>query len=195
MFARTPSKAQTPPPPMIATPEPAFNAAPRPNIHPVATSVVGPDLIMEGSIAGDVELHVEGAVRGDIHVTRLIVGEKGHVEGRVRAQAIESHGRVIGDVEGLKVKLFESAYVKGDILHEQLSIEPGAFFQGVCRQPTAQAPHQSQGPFANPAPTPQPAPAPQVQPAAQFASQPAQQFAPQNTPQDTSMPCDWDKAS
>lgn len=112
-------------------------------VHPVVASIVGADMILEGSLAGDVELVVEGAVRGDIHVTRLLIGEKGHVEGRIRAQYVEVRGRVFGDIEGQKVKLAESAYVQGDILHEQLSIEPGAFFQGVCRQPRMAAPSAS----------------------------------------------------
>jgi cytoskeletal protein CcmA (bactofilin family) len=97
-------------------------------------SILGPDLIFEGSISGEGELLVDGAVKGDIHVSRLVIGEHAHVEGTVRGGAVEIRGRVIGNVEGKAIRLLETAHVEGDITHEQLSIDVGAFFQGRCAQ-------------------------------------------------------------
>ena len=113
-------------------------------------SVIGSDLVFEGSITGEGELMIDGAVKGDIHVSRLVIGEHAHVEGTIRGGSIEVRGRVIGNVEGKAIRLLESAHVEGDITHEQLSIDVGAFFQGRCAQfrPAVMAP------------TPQPAPAP-----------------------------------
>ena len=149
MFARTtkPQIQTQPQTPRHAPAAPLVDTyadpAPAPRVHPVAASVVGANLILEGTVAGDVELHIDGAVRGDIHVARLVIGENGYVEGRVRAQSVDIRGRVIGDIEGQRVKLSETAYVRGDILHELLTIEPGAYFQGVCRQPGAEPPAQA----------------------------------------------------
>ncbi len=76
-------------------------------------------------------------------MARLIVGERALVEGLIRSGEVEVRGRVIGDIEAKAVKLHETAHVEGDILHEQLSIDIGAFFQGRCQQakrPAAAAP-------------------------------------------------------
>jgi len=94
--------------------------------------------VFEGSISGEGELLVDGAVKGDIHVSRLVIGEHAHVEGTVRGGSVEVRGRVIGNVEGKAVRLVDTAHVEGDITHEQLSIDVGAFFQGRCSQFRAQ---------------------------------------------------------
>jgi cytoskeletal protein CcmA (bactofilin family) len=97
-------------------------------------SILGADLSFEGSISGEGELLVDGHVKGDIHVARLVIGEQAHVEGTVRGGAIEVRGQVTGNVEGKAIHLLSSAHVEGDITHEQLSIDVGAFFQGRCSQ-------------------------------------------------------------
>ena len=132
------------------------NPAPRAASARVA-SVLGPDLVFEGSITGEGELLIDGAVKGDIHVARLIIGEHAHVEGTIRGGSIEVRGRVIGNVEGKAVRLLQTAHVEGDVTHEQLSIDVGAFFQGRCAQfrPAPQ-------PVAAPQPTPQALPQGQV---------------------------------
>ena len=105
--------------------------------------------MFEGSISGEGELHIEGAVRGEIHVARLVVGERAQVEGMIRGGAVEVRGRVIGNIEAKSVKLYESAHVDGDIVHEQLSIDVGAFFQGRCQQ-ARPAPAAAPAPVAPP---------------------------------------------
>jgi cytoskeletal protein CcmA (bactofilin family) len=98
------------------------------------TSVLAADLVFEGSIAGEGELMIEGLVKGDVQVGRLIVGDRAEVHGTVRSGYVEVRGRVRGDIEAKSVRLLESAHVDGDIAYEQLSIEVGAFFQGRCQQ-------------------------------------------------------------
>jgi cytoskeletal protein CcmA (bactofilin family) len=118
---------------------PAGAAAPTARTAVRAASVLGPDLVFEGSISGEGELLVDGAVKGDIHVSRLVIGEHAHIEGTVRGASVEVRGRVVGNVEGKAVRLLETAHVEGDITHEQLSIDVGAFFQGRCAQFRPQA--------------------------------------------------------
>jgi cytoskeletal protein CcmA (bactofilin family) len=121
-------------------------------------SVLAADLVFEGNITGDGELMIDGAVKGDVHVARLIVGEHAHVEGTIRGGQVEIRGHVHGNIEGKAVRLVETAHVEGDITHEQLSIDVGAFFQGRCQQfrPVAQPAPQ---PVALHAPTAEPQPA------------------------------------
>jgi len=97
-------------------------------------SILGADLLFEGSITGEGELLVDGAVKGDIQVSRLVIGEQAHVQGTVRGVSVEVRGQITGNVEGKSVHLLQSAHVEGDITHEQLSIDVGAFFQGRCSQ-------------------------------------------------------------
>lgn len=151
-----PVPATAPPLNEIPAPAPARSAASPTPVAPAApmrsASVLASDLAFEGNITGTGELQVDGAVRGDVRVGRLVVGETGNIEGSVQADHIEVRGRVVGAISGKQVKLNGSAYVDGDISHEQLSIDVGAFFQGRCLQqrpaaPVAAAPQQ-------PAPSP-----------------------------------------
>ncbi len=111
-------------------------AAPAKPAAPVirAASLLGTDLVFEGSVHGDGSLQIDGAIKGDIHVAQLVVGEQAHVEGTIRCGTVEVRGRVIGNIEAQTVKLHETAFVEGDITHGQLSIDVGAYFQGRCQQ-------------------------------------------------------------
>ena len=93
-------------------------------------SMIGDDLIIDGSVTGHGELHLDGTVRGDITVERLSIGETGQVEGSITAESVDIRGKVTGSISAKQVKLFGTAHVDGDVTHEQLSMEPGAYFQG-----------------------------------------------------------------
>jgi cytoskeletal protein CcmA (bactofilin family) len=93
-------------------------------------SLIGPDLKLEGSITGGSEVQIEGQVTGDVRVERVLIGENGLVDGGVFAEAVEVRGRVSGSITAKQVRLYGASHVEGDITHEQLSIENGAFFQG-----------------------------------------------------------------
>lgn len=112
-----------PTPAAIATPEASRRG-------PKVASLISEDIAIEGGIVGDGELHVDGVIRGDVRVGRLSVGETGHIEGSVQAEAVECRGRIIGSVTAKQVRLYGTAHVDGDVTHEQLAMETGAFFQG-----------------------------------------------------------------
>jgi len=155
--------------------------APAPRKTPKTASLIADDITIEGNIIGDGELHVDGVIRGDVRVPRLSVGETGHIEGSVQAEAVETRGRIVGSIIAKQVKLMGTCYVDGDITHEQLTMETGAFFQGRSlkfqRQPA---------PAAAPAPAPVAA-APSLAPAA-TAPTLAQQAANAVTPVNGSAP-------
>ncbi len=96
----------------------------------LAASVIGKDLVLEGGITGDGELHVDGVVKGDVRVSRLTIGETGQIEGTVLAELVEARGKVIGSITAKQIRLFATAHIDGDITHEQLAMETGASFQG-----------------------------------------------------------------
>jgi cytoskeletal protein CcmA (bactofilin family) len=129
---------------------------------PKGLSTLSSDLVFEGSISGSGDLQIDGSVKGDVRVGRLVVGETGAVEGNVSGDYVEVRGRVVGGVNGKQVKLVGTAYVDGDITHEQLSIDVGAYFQGRCIQGRRDAPAPAAAPQAAPQPAPQPAERPQT---------------------------------
>lgn len=152
MFSKSKPKAPeantvpVPPLPDLRAPSSAPQSS-APAARPAASkaaSVLAADLVFEGNVSGAGDLHIDGTVRGDVKVGRLTVGETGNVEGGVQADYVEVRGRIVGAVNGKQVKLMSTAYVDGDIAHEQLSIDVGAYFQGRCLQ----------GRKAEPAPTP-----------------------------------------
>lgn len=100
------------------------------------------DLTILGNVRSSGDIQVEGTVEGDIHAQMLIVGESSTVKGEIVADEIVVHGRVVGRVRGLKVRLSSSARCEGDIVHKTIAIESGAHFEGsVQRQddPLAQS--------------------------------------------------------
>ena len=81
------------------------------------------------------DIQISGTVDGDIRAHLLTVGEGSTVKGEIVADDIVVHGRVIGRVRGLKVRLTATARVEGDIIHKTIAIESGAHFEGsVTRQ-------------------------------------------------------------
>ena len=116
-----------------------------------------PASAQDGAISGGGDLQIDGAIKGDVRVGRLIVGETGAVEGNVSADYVEVRGRIVGNVSGKQVKLIATAYVDGDITAEQLSIDIGAYFQGRVLQGRREAP-----PANAPKPSPAAEPAPQI---------------------------------
>jgi cytoskeletal protein CcmA (bactofilin family) len=96
----------------------------------IAMSLIAENVSVAGDIASDGDIQLDGVVRGDVRVGRLSIGETGHVEGVVEADAVEVRGRVAGAISARSVKLFATAHVEGDISHAQLAVEAGARFSG-----------------------------------------------------------------
>ena len=164
MFSKqTSSTPQTPATP-APTPHPAQPAAAAPS-HPAPqaeaqprpaprgqrpTSLIAADTLIEGNVSGGGELQIDGSVKGDVRVDHVTVGDGGQVEGGIYAEAVEVRGKVTGSITAKQVRLYGACHVDGDITHEQLAMETGAFFQG--RSLRLQRPAQS-------AATPRPEPA------------------------------------
>src|SRR5688572_2134256 len=108
--------------------EPASPTAPRRASK--IPSVIAEDIVIEGAISGEGELHIDGTVKGDVRVARLSLGESGRIEGSATADVVEARGHIVGSVTAKQIRLFAGASVDGDLTHEQLAIEIGASFQG-----------------------------------------------------------------
>jgi cytoskeletal protein CcmA (bactofilin family) len=136
-------------------PEPTRASAPRPSKAP---SIIGAELTIEGDVSGGGELQIEGTIKGDVRIEHVTVGDSGSVEGGIYAEAVEVRGKVSGSITAKQVRLYGACHVDGDITHEQLAMETGAFFQGrslrLQRPATAAAPPKPEPAHRETSPSP-----------------------------------------
>ncbi len=97
-------------------------------------SVIGEDLTVTGNVISKGEVQVDGEVQGDVHCSSLVVGEKATITGGILAEDVIVRGRVLGSVRAQRVTLQSTSHVEGDIHHQSLAIEQGAFFEGKSRR-------------------------------------------------------------
>ena len=100
-----------------------------------AINIITDGTLVKGDITASGDFRLDGTLEGNIQLNgKLVVGDSGVVNGNILCV----NANIIGTVNGnLSVKellsLNATARVKGDILINKLSIEPGALFTGKCR--------------------------------------------------------------
>ena len=97
-------------------------------------TIIGEDLIITGNVNSKGEIQVDGEIQGDVHCGSLLLGDKSTVTGGVVAEDVVVRGKVIGSIRGLRVTLQAQSHVEGDIFHQSLAIEQGAYFEGKSRR-------------------------------------------------------------
>ena len=117
-------------------------------------NIITDGTVIKGDIIASGDFRLDGKLEGNIQLNgKLVIGDSGVVNGNVLCQ----NANIIGTVNGnLSVKellsLHTSARVRGDILINKLSIEPGAVFSGKCRMiDEVKAQHEEQPAEAAPA--------------------------------------------
>jgi len=96
-------------------------------------SIISGDLVVKGTLVSAGDLQVDGRVEGDIRAGALVVGDKASIEGDIVAEEATIRGNVHGSIRARKIQLCATGRVQGNILHEALSMEAGAYFDGNCR--------------------------------------------------------------
>jgi len=97
-------------------------------------SVIGADLVIQGNLTSKGEVQIEGEVQGDIYGTHIVIGERARVTGGVIAEECVIRGHLLGTVRGRRVLLQSTSHVEGDVYHQTMAIEQGAFFEGKSRR-------------------------------------------------------------
>ncbi|MEQ1713008.1 MAG: polymer-forming cytoskeletal protein [Hyphomicrobium sp.] len=153
-FKKSESEMPKSPPPFAAG---GSRPAPlQPRAERNAPSVIAADLLISGNLVSKGEVQIDGEVQGDISGTHVVVGERARITGSIVADEVVVRGHVMGSIRGRRVMLQSSCHVEGDVYHQALAIEQGAFFEGKSRR--------SNDPLATEAPRAETAPAPMVAP-------------------------------
>ncbi len=102
--------------------------------QPSAPSILSADLRLVGDLNSEGEVQVDGSIDGDIRTKILLIGESATVKGKIVGDTVRVYGKVDGQIKARAVILAKSARVFGNILHENLSVEAGAFLDGHCKR-------------------------------------------------------------
>ena len=99
------------------------------------SSLLGPELKIEGNISVNGDLLIYGEVNGSINCKGTINSSKGSVvKGNIHAENASVNGEIEGDleVEG-KALLGKGSHLKGNLQAAIITIEEGAKFDGMCQ--------------------------------------------------------------
>ena len=132
----TPVTATAPVKPVQASVQP-MNTAEAPKTTGV--SVISKALRITGQLESTEDIRIDGEVDGDIHGVSVTVGPGAKVKGSVYGQTVELAGTIEGKIEAKRVVLTSTAHMAGDVIHQDIRIESGAYIDGHCRPGTNRA--------------------------------------------------------
>ena len=98
-----------------------------------STSVISKALKITGQLESTENVRIEGEVEGDIRAVNVKVGSNAKVKGNVYGDEVELAGTVTGKIEAKKVVLTRTAHMSGDVIHQDITIESGAFIDCHCK--------------------------------------------------------------
>ena len=100
----------------------------------LAPSLISANLQIVGNLKSEGEVQIDGRVDGDVSANSLVIGDRANINGEVVGDDVVVRGTVHGRIRARKVQLAKSAHVIGDIWHESLAIEAGAYVEGHCKR-------------------------------------------------------------
>ena len=107
------------------------------------TARIGPSIQIKGTLTGEEDLLIEGAVEGEVTLGRnkVTIGESGKVKADIRGSSICVEGEVKGNLFGEEqVIIRRSGKVRGNVTAPRVNLENGAKFKGaIDMQPGAEA--------------------------------------------------------
>ena len=97
-------------------------------------NIIGQGTSIVGDINSNGDIRVDGTLKGSIKTEgKVVLGKEGVVEGDVICQNADISGIIKAKITVSNLlSLKETAKLKGDIVTNKLSIEPGAEFTGSC---------------------------------------------------------------
>jgi cytoskeletal protein CcmA (bactofilin family) len=101
--------------------------------HAPATSVISKALKITGQLESSEDIQIDGQIEGDVRGVFVKVGQNAKVKGTVYGDEVELAGTVEGKIEAKKVVLASTAHMSGDVVHQDIRIDSGAFIDGHCK--------------------------------------------------------------
>jgi cytoskeletal protein CcmA (bactofilin family) len=98
------------------------------------SSTINKDLSIVGNVTFKGELHIDGQIQGAVYCSSLVLGESSRINGDVIAEDVIIRGEVTGSIKALRVTLQSKCHVEGEIFHQNLVVEQGAYFEGGSRR-------------------------------------------------------------
>ena len=97
-------------------------------------NIIATGTIITGDIQSDGDFRIDGTLKGTIESKgRVVVGHSGYIEGQIICENADISGKLKANLNIRKlVSLKKSSSLEGDIITNQLAIEPGAHFTGSC---------------------------------------------------------------
>ncbi len=95
-------------------------------------TIIGETARVSGDINSSGILHVDGYVEGDINCEELVIGVKGNIIGTVNARSMYMYGTLQGKAIAGSLFIAKTAKLIGDVTHNTIAIEPGAYIDGHC---------------------------------------------------------------
>lgn len=98
------------------------------------TTLIGAGTTLRGDLISNADLRIDGTIIGNIQSTaKVVVGEKGVVEGDISGNQADIIGKVSGNIKAKDLlQLRGDAAVNGNLYAGKLQIEPTASFNGQC---------------------------------------------------------------
>lgn len=97
-------------------------------------NMIGVGTIITGDINSNGDLRIDGTLKGSVATEgKVVLGKNGVVEGDVVCNNADIAGEIKAKITVSQLLTLKStAKLKGDIITNKLSIEPGAVFSGSC---------------------------------------------------------------
>lgn len=93
-------------------------------------SVISKALKITGELESTEDIQIDGQIEGDVRGVGVKIGQNAKVKGTVYGDDVELAGTVEGRIESKKVVLTGTARMTGDIAHQEIKIEAGAYVNG-----------------------------------------------------------------
>lgn len=89
---------------------------------------------IEGNICADEDIRIDGTMTGNIICSgKVVIGPQATVTGNIEAVTADIMGRIVGNVSIKEILTIRSTgVIEGDIITQQLAVEPDAKFSGRC---------------------------------------------------------------
>lgn len=101
---------------------------------PNSRNLIGKGTTISGEVNSDGVIRLDGVIKGNLTTkAKLVIGESGAIYGDINCHNADISGKVEGKIivkELLSIKA--AATIKGELYTKQLTIEPGAIFDGTC---------------------------------------------------------------